>query len=841
MSNSDVTYTLPFHDASAGELKLTGGKGSSLARLSQAGFSVPRGFVVSANGYKAFAETAQSVLSVTSSFDVRDAAQLSHQAEKLKNALEDIALPAALVRAIETALQGMPEGIRLAVRSSSTLEDLAEAAFAGQHDTFLNVIGVQDVLHKVKLCFISLWGDRAIAYRASHGFAHEQAAMAVVVQEMVEAQSAGVAFSLNPITGNPAQVLINANLGLGESVVSGESDVDQYLVDVSENRIIEQTIPSERIVIRGAESSGTTTAAVAGGVPCLNEAQVLQVSDLVQRTARFYGVPQDIEWAFDQAGILRLLQSRSITNIQPYWTRDESAERFPNVVTPLTWDLVEEGFHNSLRYSLGLMGLPVFHGLWFGRCENYVYGNETVVRLYKGIKPDIPANPAEVMQHLPKILNKYAWVIDLPNQWSCSLDRYLMELGRLNGIDLGHLDMAGVWQHAKDINALCASYFKPNIAISLAHNMLSAVLKQVCTMVVGAEKAEGLYSDLVSSCETRTVVINRRMMMLAEVIRATPGLLPSLKAGNSRIIIEQGKLATYPSFKAAFEEFINLFGNREIDFDPYHPTWGEVPWIVLDQLRILAESSERFNLQEELQRRFRLRGTELAFISGLPEHFRPLCASLLRLVRTYTELDDLEHFETSRVSPAIRRSLLELGARLKETDVVKESADVWFANRDALDQAITANSTDGWQALRENISANKTSYLASKAKTPAWVFGQEEVSETNQNGDMKGLAGSPGVAEGPVFLLFGPEDFGNFPEGAVLVARTTNPAWTPLFYSAKAIITESGGPLSHGAVTARELGKPAVMAVRHVLATLKNGQRVRVDGTKGIIVLLDAV
>ncbi len=840
MNTGDMSYVLPFTAVSAGELKLTGGKGSSLAKLSQAGFAVPRGFVVSAEAYKAFATEAQTILSTVNTFDIKDAARLNQQAEDLKKALETVALPAAVMSAIEATLQDLPEGIRLAVRSSSTLEDLAEAAFAGQHDTFLNVIGVQDVLHKVKLCFISLWGDRAIAYRISHGFDHGQAAMAVVVQEMVDAQSAGVAFSLNPITGNPAQVLINANLGLGESVVSGESDVDQYLVDVSENRILEQTIPSERIVIRSTESGGTTTAAVAGSVPCLNEAQVLQVSELAQRTARFYGAPQDIEWAFDQDGTLRLLQSRSITNIQPYWTRDESAERFPNVVTPLTWDLVEEGFHNSLRYSLGLMGLPVFHGLWFGRCENYVYGNETVVRLYKGIKPDLPANPAEVMQHLPKILNKYAWVIDLPNQWSCGLDRYLMELGRLNGIDLGQLDIAGVWQHAKDINTLCASYFKPNIAISLAHNMLSAVLKQVCTMVVGTEKAEGLYSDLVSSCETRTVVINRRMMMLAEIIRTTPGLLPSLKAENSRIIIEQGKLAPYPSFKAAFEEFISLFGNREIDFDPYHPTWGEVPWIVLDQLRIVAESSERFNLQEELQRRFRLRGTELAFINGLPENFRPLCASLLRLVRTYTELDDLEHFETSRVSPAIRRSLLELGSRLKEIGVVKESADVWFANRDVLDQATKTDSTADWQALRENISANKASYLASKAKTPAWVFGQEEDSEAKHDDGMKGLAGSPGVAEGPVFLLFGPEDFGNFPDGAVLVARTTNPAWTPLFYSAKAIITESGGPLSHGAVTARELGKPAVMAVRNVLATLKNGQRVRVDGAKGIITLLDA-
>ncbi len=836
---SPVSLTLPFNDDAAGALKQTGGKGSSLSRLSQAGFDVPRGFVVTAEAYRAYAVSAAKVLSTVADFDRADAARLNQQAAALRQSLEEIALPEAVCTAIKTALRDMPAGCRLAVRSSSTLEDLAEAAFAGQHDTFLNVTDPEDVIEKVKLCFISLWGDRAIAYRVGHGFDHQQAAMAVVVQEMVNAEVAGVAFSLNPITGNPAQVLINANFGLGESVVSGESDVDQYLVDVETHKVIEQTLPQERHIIQSCAAGGTNMIKVAGGTPCLSEAQVLEVAELVQRTARFYGAPQDIEWAYGSDGVLRLLQSRSITNIHPFWTRDESAERFPNVVTPLTWDLVEEGFHNSLRYSLGLMGLPVFQGLWFGCCENYVYGNETVIRLYKGIKPDLPENPADVMQHLPSLMAKYAWVLDLPQQWTCGLDRYLMGLGRLNGVDLSALDLRGVWQHTLEINTLCATYFKPNIAISLAHNMLSAVLKKVCSMACGPDKADGLYNDLLSSCETRTVIINRRMMALAEMIRATPHLLDLLKTSPSRHLIESGALKTYGAFSDAFDDFLSLFGNREIDFDPYHPTWGEVPWIVLDQVRIIAESGERFNLQEELQRRFRLRAVELAFINGLPESFRPLCASLLRLVRLYTELDDLEHFETSRVSPAIRRSLLELGARLKEMAIISDSADIWFANRSELDAAILAQSATGWASLSRNIQSNKASYLASKAKTPAWIFGQDDEITPSSTDGLKGLAGSPGMAEGPVFLLFGPEDFGNFPEGAVLVARTTNPAWTPLFYSANAIITESGGPLSHGAVTARELGKPAVMAVRHVLTTLKNGQRVRVDGTKGLVTLLD--
>jgi pyruvate,water dikinase len=213
-------------------------------------------------------------------------------------------------------------------------------------------------------------------------------------------------------------------------------------------------------------------------------------------------------------------------------------------------------------------------------------------------------------------------------------------------------------------------------------------------------------------------------------------------------------------------------------------------------------------------------------------------AEILRLARAYTSLDDLEHYQTTRLTLPLRRGLRELGGRLLKRGILNEPMDIFFAHRQQIDEAIAQDSDAGWNKFKEEVRRHKESYLEAKARKPEWIFGQGQTAEPTSGDCLSGLAGSSGQAEGPVFMVLGPDDFAKFPKAAVLVARTTNPTWTPLFYSAVAVVTESGGPLSHGAVTAREMRIPAVMSVRECLSRLQNGQRVRVDGIQGKVYLL---
>jgi pyruvate,water dikinase len=232
----------------------------------------------------------------------------------------------------------------------------------------------------------------------------------------------------------------------------------------------------------------------------------------------------------------------------------------------------------------------------------------------------------------------------------------------------------------------------------------------------------------------------------------------------------------------------------------------------------------------------------VTLFAKLPADLHFFFHELLRLARTYTSLDDLEHYQTTRLTPVLRRGLRALGGILVEGGWLAEPMDVFFAHQAQLEQALLEDSPDGWHRLSAAIREQRAAYLAHQSRRPEWHLGQGESTPDSATGSgpvLTGLAGSSGVAEGPVFLVLSPEDFARFPKGAVLVARTTNPTWTPLFYSAAAVVTESGGPLSHGAVTAREMQIPAVMSVKDSLTRLQNGQRVRVDGGAGRVELLD--
>jgi pyruvate,water dikinase len=847
-----MRLTLSFDEVAATRREQAGGKGANLALLTQRGFAVPAGFVVPAAAYREFVASAAGLARRVAALPFGEAAALREACNALRMDLARLSFPPALAAEIRERLAAWPEAQACAVRSSSTLEDLASAAFAGQHDTFLNCIGAEQVLARVKDCWLSLWMDRAVAYRHQQRFDHQHAAMAVVVQQMVACEAAGVGFSVNPVSGELGELVVDANFGLGESVVSGEAEVDHWVLDKATLVVREARIAQKTHCVVGAGPNGGTEEqhvdAFDAAQPALNEAQLREVGALLVRVEQSWAFPQDIEWGIAE-GRVWLLQARPITTIPPRWTRDESAERFPNVISPLTWDFVEEGFHRSLNHSLRLMGFPAFNGKWFGLHGHYVYGNQNAVELYARRAPFAPPRSLdEVRALIPTLRENFAWVQELPVAWHRDLDFYLLKIGEFMAEPLAKKTPREVWGFVLRVNAHGANYFLPNIAISISHGLLYRFLHGILQLAVGPAAAAGLFDGLLAHCETKTGIINKELFELAQLARAQPGLEPALSARGSRALVAEGALAAWPVFQARFEKFLRDHGHREIEFDAYAPTWVEAPWVVLDNLRLILKGSlEAAPAMRERELKVRQQQAELELYRTLPADMHFFFGEILRLTRLYTSLDDLEHYQTTRLTLPLRRGLRELGTRLVARGVLAEPMDIFFAHQAQIAAVFQADTDASWRELATQVRGQKRAYLEAKKRSPAWILDAATEAAahhaTGLNGTktdyLTGIAGSAGVAEGPVYVVQSSDDFAAFPKNAVLVARTTNPTWTPLFYNAAAVVTESGGPLSHGAVTAREMRIPAVMAVKGSLARLRNGQRVRVDGGAGKVMLLE--
>jgi len=825
---------LTFGDPAATHIANSGGKGASLAKLFQGGFNVPPGVIVPASAYIEFIGDFDF-----GALDYSDATRLREQCAALRERITKLPMPAALESELREAVAPLVKNGAVAVRSSSTMEDLAGAAFAGQHDTFLGIRGADAVVDAVRRCFASLWEDRAAHYRHSRGFDATKATMAVVIQALVDSEVAGVAFTINPITGSSADIVINASYGLGETVVSGSGDVDQFVIDKKSGEIRERTVGEKERMIVATDDGGTREVELTPeqrSAASLDDQQVDELRKLLIRIERFYAFPQDVEWAFAD-GQLYLLQSRPVTKFPPKWTRGESAERFPNVITPLTWDFVVEGFHESLEHSLKLMGMPPFEGHWFELFDNYVYGNETAVKLFTSGQQVAFDSLDSLRALLPVIRDRYQWVVQLPVAWARDLDYYLLNLGALGAADLERMNEEQLWRHVGAVNRVGSNYFLPNIAISITHGILHRMLYGLVTMVAGPQEAPAMYDSLTCFCETKTNLVNLDIHRLAAIVQTMPALRDLLSRMPRRRIWEQGKLRAFPSFLRELDRFLANHGHREVDFDTYHATWVGQPWVVLENIRLIVERGELADPSaREIELRERQQNAERRFADLVPEDLRYFALELVRLARAYTALDDLEHYETTRLSIPFRAAIVEFGRRLVDGRVLAEPEDVFFLQKATIERYL-AGDIDVAVMTKEAV-ANKEAYLANKARTPAWSLGDEAADVAPSGDALRGMPGSPGVAEGPVFRLHGVDDFSRFPAGSVLVARTTNPAWTPLFHSSVAVITESGGPLSHGAVTAREVGIPAVMAVRGALSLLNDGDSVRVNGTNGTVTRL---
>ena len=819
------------------DLALAGGKGTNLGEMGRLGFPVPDGFVVTTAAYDSF--VAHNRLGETITRALREQ---QDNGATIRAAFERAPIPPEIERNILAAYREHGEG-PVAVRSSATAEDLPEAAFAGQQDTFLNISDEQALLDSVRRCWASLWTDRAIAYRERQRIDQRTVKLAIVVQRMVFAEIAGVLFTANPVTGARDEVVIDASPGLGEAVVSGLVTPDHFVL--RKRRwgwsIAERRAGLREVIVR-ARLGGATEHMDGSAdidVPVLPDRALRRLARLGVAIERHFERPQDVEWAW-ASGELFILQARPITVLPELTPRPSKqqqrmagmvAEMLP--VRPYPLGVTTWGFPLLHSAMLG----PVFAvvGLRFPSFQQLFDEEDGVVVRFRG--GELP-RPTPGILLAPMRLLWLAWRYDIAH-WHA--DPLLAEAqSRARALE------------ARDLRALSWESLLATVRETLTIPFLIGELRRRylprAALAVGGLRlalallghADRFSTLLFSGVETKVLEANRALEEMAARVRFDPALAKAF--ANHEASELWAALEEQPSGEALLAElrsFLDRYGHREAGGTLLvsQSTWKDRPEAVLGILKGLALAEPRPQTQHSAWEV--ARDDVLAHpLLRLP----PLRSAFLKLLaeaRWFQQLREDTRFYFMLLLPVLRRTLLELGRRLDSVEVLDAPEDVFHLKLAELERI------DGTWPPPPQLADQLRALMARRKKRRAELkgtplvdprlFHQEEIE-----GDvlLSGTPGSPGVAEGPVCIIRDGSEFGKLRSGEVLVAPYTNPAWTPLFQRAAAVVVDSGGAASHAAIVAREYRIPAVMGTPEATQKLTDGQRVRVDGNHGRVTLL---
>ena len=824
-----------------GDLERAGGKGANLGELVRAGFPVPAGFVVSTVAYGRF--VARNRLEESIARSLRE----QPDGAVIRAAFEVAPIPPEVEREVLVAYERLGRG-PVAARSSATAEDLPEAAFAGQQDTFLNVVGPEALLDAVRRCWASLWTERAIAYRARRGLDQAPVRLAVVVQRMAAAEAAGVLFTANPLTGARDEVVIDASPGLGEAVVSGLVTPDHVVLRRRWLgrwlgpwgwRVAERRLGRREAIIRARAGGGTERVEGPGhaAAAALPDRALRRLAGLGTAIERHFGNPQDVEWAWD-GGACSILQARPMTALSSpaaapvlpmRMLAGLVAELLPDRPYPLeltTWVPAVYGFLETFGALLGLAFVPL-QGLF--EVEDGV-----VVRL----RPRLPVRPTPRLLLAPPRLLRLARRHDPARSSADSLLADARSRVRaLEARDPRALSWEGLLATVREALAIPALVWKFRVRY-LPRPMLALAQLRLTLGVPGLADRFGALAF--TGVETRTLEANRALEALAARVRSEPALADAFaRHGAGELWAALEAQPTGRAFLADLRAFLDEYGHREAGgtMQVAQPTWKDAPEVVLGMLQGMARAERRSQTKPPSWEAVRdeVLGHPLLRIPAMRSAF----LQLLTEARCFPRLREDTRFAFMLPLPVLRRTLLELGRRLWDAGVLDATEDVFHLELGELDRVDGAwpPPPDLAGELRSLVARRKARRveLAGTPLVDPPLFGPVEADGPDQDVLLRGTPGSPGVAEGPVRVIREGSEFGNLRAGDVLVAPYTNPAWTPLFERAAAVVVDSGGPASHAAIVAREYGIPAVMATVDGTRRLTDGVRVRVDGARGLV------
>lgn len=817
--------TAPLADFGSGDLAAAGGKGAALGELLGHGFPVPPGFVVTTDAYRLLlAETGLGAA-------LDGMYQNMPDGGALRALFAHFGMPAALRAEICEAYAALGGGA-VAARSSATAEDLPGAAFAGQQDTFLNVVGEDAVAQAVSDCWASLWTDRAIAYRRRQGTDPREVAIAVVVQKMVPADSAGVMFTANPVTGERGETVVDASPGLGEAVVSGRVTPEHYVLDRT-GRIRSFRPGGGEVVVNPAAGGGTREQPGSrSSVPSLAADQLRELADLGHRAQEHFGRPQDIEWAL-AGGRIHVLQSRPMTALPPQPRRLNAIQRR---VGPFFIEMFQER-----PYPLDVSGWMV-RGIL--AMLQRMAGSVGV--RFPGVEELLPEEDGVVVQLVPPSPRLTPRVLAAPLTlarrarhfkmagWKndSRFTTFLEQVDRLNARDpepLRWSEVVGVAQESfatmRGITDLRSSYL-PGIFLPMLRLRLMLLL-------LGRMR---LAPALVAGAETTTSRANRSLEQLAGLVRSDPGLAGAFASSDGPALLQLVEQdPAHAAFREAFAAFLREYGNRETVSVVLSssPTWSEAPAVVLGLVRALLD--QRHPTADQT-------GAALAELKRHPLlRFRRIRRHVLAAVddaRAGTAFREDSHFYATKVIPPMRRAYRELGRRLVDAGVIDDAKDIYHLRFEELEEitddggAPPASVRQHYRPLVQARAARRRELEGVPLLDPALLFRNRR---TPAGVLVSGTPASRGRAEGPVRIIRGPDEFGRLRSGDILVCPYTNPSWTPLFQRAAAVVVDLGGLGSHAAIVAREYGIPAVMGTGTGTGSLAEGQRVIVDGGAGTV------
>jgi phosphohistidine swiveling domain-containing protein len=825
------------------DLLVAGGKGANLGELSRAGFNVPPGFVITTAAYDLLLQENNlkaPLIDLLVALDPDNPDSVNKTSQQIQDLFKRASIPGQLVNEIIQAYQKLKHDA-VAVRSSATAEDLPEAAFAGQQETFLNILGEKQLLEAVHSCWTSLWSERAILYRAQQHVDQQTVKLAVVVQAMVPADAAGVMFTANPVSGARDELIIDASLGLGEAVVSGFVTPDHVIIHKRSLHIKDQQRGSKEILIRSKPGGGTeqvTSAQEIRDTAALSPHVIRKLSRLGIQIERHYGMPQDIEWAWVQngtsTGTLFILQARPMTALpEPLKINGPMrlvvpllAEMWPTRPYPL--DMTT--FTGTIDRAIGAL-LVAMIGRSAPRPDEAFLEEDGVVVQFK--PPQV--HPSLSMLFTPWITLWHTRHYDV-SRWEADplLAEYKEAVHTLEQRDLGAL----TWKQLIDtLNETLA--LLPRIMELRVRYVPQAILSLAgLWLLLALTRQSHQFGVLVSGVRTKTTETNLALEDLAEQIRANATLKELFEGTNVQDL--QARLKTSQAGQAfwkRFEEFINQYGHRETSLTISQPAWKDAPENVLAILKVLAQTEA---LQPESYQSWQRERDELLSHSVLGRgYLRKLFCKLLTKTRCLFQIREDTHFYATMVQPVIRHLALELGERLVKVGALDSPQDIFHLRRNELEVLGEPwpPSTPTVAQLRSLVARRKAKRerLADKPMIDPRLLSVTSQTQRSEDVLLQGTSGSPGVASGPVRIVHDVSEFGLLRRGDVLVAPVTNPAWTPLFQRAVAVVVDTGGAASHAAIVAREYGIPAVMGTMNGTKALKDGQRVKVDGSRGLV------
>jgi pyruvate,water dikinase len=782
--------------------------------------------------------------------------------DEVRAALLAVEIPADIADEIRTRYRELGADAPVAVRSSATAEDLPFASFAGQQDTFLNVVGVDSVLEAVRRCWASLWTDRAVAYRESNGIDHNVVELAVVVQLMVDSAVAGVLFTANPVTGRRREAVIDANAGLGETVVSGSVNPDHFVVDTASGRILQRRLGDKKIAIRSVAGGGTREVVLDSAEPCLSDEQILELTALGDRVERHYGSPQDTEWAIDADGKVWLTQARPITTLYPVPDspsndgRGRHAYLCVSVAQGLYRPITPMGIASFRLIASGgrrMFGLPVPDALagpaFFSDAGERVYVDATAIlrsRLGRFIVPKIfdvmEARTAAAMRSLfddpdlsvrPGALRaarhilKLALRMGFPFRLVEAMLRPAAAERRLDGVG-GRLVALGTLAGEHDARTRLEHVIRVLPAVpTMLPKALPVPLAGFITLAFARRLlggGEGLETVLRGLPHNVTTEMDLELWRVATELRGTG------------VDLSSGEIPP------AVQGFLDRYGHRAVaEIDPGMPRWSDDPAHILG---VLANYLRLDDLDAAPDVQFRRGAAEAeAMIQSLSRKAGGLRGRLvgfaLRRTRRLAGLRETPKFFLIQFLAQIRRQLQHVGAELTDAGRLDRADDVFFLSlkdcREALDgkdfREIVADRHESYD--RELRRRRVPQMLLSDGTDP------EAVAAPPADGAMVGTAASTGHVTGIARVVLDPVG-AHLEPGEILVAPSTDPGWTPLFLTAGGLVMEMGGANSHGAVVAREYGIPAVVGVADATHRIATGDEITVDGAAGTVSLLPA-